>query len=47
MIEHVVVTHPTSNPETLSIAVEAVINLQKTRSGKELLQKLSALSMTM
>ena len=41
VIEHVVDAHPTSNPETLSIAVEAVINLERTRSGKALLQKLS------
>lgn len=44
VIEHVVDAHPTTQPETLSIAVEAVINLQKTRSGKELLQKLSQFS---
>ncbi len=44
VIEHVVDTHPTSNQETLGIAVEAVINLEKTRSGKALLQKLSQFS---
>lgn len=40
VIEHVVDAHPTSNQETIGIAVEAVINLQKTRSGNALLQKL-------
>ena len=44
VIEHVVDAHPTSNQETLGIAVEAVINLDKTRSGKALLQKLSQFS---
>ena len=44
VIEHVVDKHPTSNNETIGIAVEAVINLEKSRSGKELLQKLSQLS---
>ncbi len=44
VIEHVVDTHPTSNQETLGIAVEAVINLEKTRSGKALLQKISQFS---
>ena len=44
VIEYVVDTHPTSNQETLGIAVEAVISLEKTRSGKALLQKLSQFS---
>jgi len=44
VIEHVVDAHPTGNQETLGIAVEAVINLEKTRSGKALLQKLSQFS---
>jgi len=44
VIEHVVDAHPTSDQETLGIAVEAVINLEKTRSGKALLQKLSQFS---
>ena len=44
VIDHVVETHPTSTPETLGIAVEAVIKLEKSRSGKALLQKLSQLS---
>ncbi len=44
VIDSVVEAHPTSNQETLGIAVEAVIKLEKTRSGKALLQKLSQLS---
>lgn len=44
VIDHIVSAHPTSNQETLGIAVEAVINLEKTRSGKALLQKLSCFS---
>lgn len=44
VIEHVVDAHPTSTPETLGIAVEAVIALERTRSGKALLQKLSQFS---
>lgn len=36
--------HPTSRPEVYSIAVEAVINLEKTRNGKALLYKLSQLT---
>ncbi len=44
VIERVVEAHPTANQETLGIAVEAVINLEKTRSGKALLQKLSQFS---
>lgn len=44
VIEHVVERHPTSTPDVLGIAVEAVIRLEETRSGKELLQKLSQLT---
>ena len=44
VIEHVVDAHPTNHQETLGIAVEAVINLEKTRSGKALLQKISQFS---
>lgn len=36
--------HPTVRPEVLSIAVEAVINVEKSRSGIELLRKLSTFS---
>lgn len=35
--------HPTINPETLTIAVQAVINLEKSRSGTALLEKLTKL----
>jgi hypothetical protein len=35
--------HPTINPETLSVAVQAVINLEKSRSGTALLEKLTKL----
>ncbi|MFD2871970.1 ATP-binding protein [Mucilaginibacter ximonensis] len=44
VIEAISLSHPTARPESLSIAVEAVINLEKTRSGKELLVKLAKLS---
>jgi len=43
-IESISVNHPTARPEAISLAVEAVINLEKTRTGKELLQKLSEFS---
>lgn len=36
--------HPTMSPEFLSTAVNAVINLEKSKSGAALLQKLSTLS---
>lgn len=42
-ITHIVTTKPSATPETISLAVEAVINLEQTRSGKALLQKLSQL----
>ena len=42
-ITHIVTTRPSATPETISLAVEAVINLEQTRSGKALLQKLSQL----
>jgi hypothetical protein len=37
-------THPTVSPEFLTTAVKAVINLEKSKSGAALLQKLSTLS---
>lgn len=43
-IHSIAITHPTARPEILSIAVEAVINVEKSRSGKELLRKLSTLT---
>lgn len=36
--------HPTINPETLDVAVQAVINLEKSRSGAALLEKLTQLN---
>ena len=42
-VEAVVEQEPTISPETLSTAVQAVINLQQTRSGQRLLEKLSSL----
>ena len=35
--------HPTINPETLAVAVQAVISLEKSRSGTALLEKLTRL----
>jgi hypothetical protein len=43
-IETIATAHPTAKPESISMAVEAVINLEKSRSGKELLVKLAKLS---
>lgn len=43
-IEAITILHPTAKPETISIAVEAIINLEKSRTGKELLVKLAKLS---
>lgn len=43
-IETITFTHPTAKQETINIAVEAIINLEKTRSGKDLLIKLSKLT---
>jgi hypothetical protein len=42
-VEAVVEKEPTIRPETLSTAVQAVINLQQTKSGQRLLEKLSTL----
>jgi Histidine kinase-, DNA gyrase B-, and HSP90-like ATPase len=43
-IQSIATSHPTVRPEILSIAVEAVINVGKSRSGKELLRRLSTFS---
>jgi hypothetical protein len=43
-IEVITIKHPTSRPEVLSVAIEAVINLEKTRNGKTLLQKIAKLT---
>lgn len=42
-VEAVVEKEPTIKPETLSTAVQAVINLQQTRSGQRLLERLAGL----
>lgn len=42
-VEAVVEHEPTINPESLSTAVQAVINLQQTKSGQHLLKTLSSL----
>lgn len=46
VIEYVAIAHPTANQEVFGIAVDAVINLEETRSGRKLLEKLSKLSET-
>lgn len=43
-IEDITIKHPTMRPEYVSTAVEAVINIEKSRSGVALLEKLSHLS---
>lgn len=43
-IESITLAHPTAKQESISIAVEAIINLEKTRTGKELLIKISKLT---
>jgi hypothetical protein len=43
-IESITINHPTTRPEIISVAVEAVINIEKTRNGKNLLQKLAKLT---
>jgi hypothetical protein len=43
-IQHISISNPTAKEESISLAVETVLNLEKTRSGNELLIKLSTLS---
>ena len=43
-IETITIAHPTAKQEAISLAVEAIINLEKTRTGKDLLLKLSQLT---
>jgi hypothetical protein len=43
-IQHISISNPTAKEESIALAVETVINLEKTRSGHELLVKLSTLS---
>jgi hypothetical protein len=43
-LETIAVSNPTAREDSITLAVKTVINLEKTRSGSELLQKLSKLS---
>jgi len=43
-LENIASTNPTAREDSITLAVETIINLEKTRSGSELLQKLSRLS---
>lgn len=43
-VQHISINNPTAKEESISLALETVIKLEKTRSGSELLQKLSNLS---
>lgn len=40
-IESIAINNPTARQESINLAVETVINLEKTRGGSELIQKLS------
>lgn len=44
VIESIATSSPTAKQESISIAVEAVVNLEKTKNGQDLLAKLSQLS---
>jgi hypothetical protein len=43
-IEAITISHPMAKPESVSLAIEAIIKLEKTRTGKELLIRLSKLT---
>ena len=43
-LENIAKTNPTAKQESINLAVETIINLEKTRGGSELLQKLSTLT---
>ena len=43
-IQNISVSYPTARQESIALAIETVIQLEKTRSGTQLLQKLSSLS---
>jgi hypothetical protein len=43
-IQHISMSNPTAREESISLALDTVLNLEKTRSGNELLIKLSTLS---
>lgn len=44
VIENIVIGNPMATKETLSLAAEAVVNLESSKNGRELLAKLSELS---
>lgn len=44
VIENLALNNPTARQEAINLAVETVLSLEKTRSGSELLQKLSILT---
>ncbi len=43
-IQHISISNPTAKEESVSLAIDTFLNLEKTRSGTELLIKLSTLS---
>jgi hypothetical protein len=43
-IHNITISNPTAREDSIALAVETVINLEKTRSGSELIRKLSNLS---
>lgn len=43
-LKNIAINNPTAKQESIALAIETVINLEKTRSGSELLQKLSTFS---
>ncbi len=43
-VERLTINNPTARQDSINLAVETVINLEKTRSGSELIQKLSLLT---
>ncbi len=43
-IESITLSNPIAKPEVISLAIQAIIHLEKTRTGKELLTKLSTFS---
>ena len=44
VIESIAISSPTANKESISLAVEAVVNLESSKNGRELLAKLSKLN---
>lgn len=44
VIESIAINSPTANKESISIAVEAIVNLESSKNGQELLAKLSKLN---